>query len=88
MPPDDLHWLPIEQLVTFKVGVITYRDMHATAMEYQVKCSHRRPTIQAVIISFCSSRRSANAVHGNIVIPRTNTKTLSQRSFAVKGPVI
>jgi len=31
---DDLHWLPIEQRVDCKVGVITYRCMHGTAPEY------------------------------------------------------
>jgi len=31
---NDLHWLPIEQRVDFKVDVITYRCMHCTAPEH------------------------------------------------------
>jgi len=34
------------------------------------------------------SRHLRSTAHGDIVILRTNTKTLGQRSFAVKGPVI
>ena len=72
--------LPIEQRVDFKVGVITYRCMHGTALEYL--------SDMFTSVTDDPGRRHHRSAVGGDVVPRTNTKTLGQHSFAVRGPII
>ena len=78
---DDLHWLPVQQRIDFKISVMAYRCMHGTAPDY----------LTSMFTSLADDhgrRHLRSAAHGDVVIPRTRTKTLGPRSFAVYGPVI
>ena len=77
---DDLHWLPIQQRIDFKIGVLAYRCIHGTAPDY----------LAAMFKSVANDqgrRHLRSAAHGDVVVPRTRTKTFGPRSFAVHGPV-
>jgi len=62
------HWLPIEQQVDFKVGVTTYRCMHSTAPE------NLSDMFTSLSDNPCHCHLFS-AVHGDIVIAWTYTKT-------------
>ncbi len=78
---DDLHWLPIKQRIDFKVGVIAYRCMCGIAPEYLTD-------MFTPVTNDLGRRHLRSAARGDVVVPRTRTKTLGPRSFAVYGPVI
>jgi len=67
--------------VDFKVGVITYRCMRGTAPEYL-------SDMFTSVTDDPDCRHLYCAVHGDIAVPWTYTKTLGWCSFAVKGRVI
>ena len=66
-----LHWLPVKQLINFKILVIVYQAIHGLAPDY----------IQELINVYQPKRvlRSANELL--LVVPRTNTVTYGSKSF-------
>lgn len=72
------HWLPIEQRIVFKLGVMMYKTVNGMAPSY----------LQEYVISPASSRlslRLRSADTGQLYVPRTRT-VLGGRAFAVAGP--
>ena len=72
------HWLPIEQRIVFKLGVMMYKTVNSMAPSY----------LQEYVISPASSRSSLclrSADNGQLYVPRTQT-VLGGRAFAVVGP--
>ena len=78
---DDLHWLPVKQRIDFKVSVIAYRCMLGIAPEYLAE-------MFTPVSNVDGRRHLRSAAHGDVIVPRTRTKTLGPRSFAVCGPDI
>lgn len=77
---DTLHWLPVEQRITFKIAVLAFDCIHGTCPAYfRDVCN---PTAR---IDGRSNLRSAS--HGSVSVPRTKL-TLGTRSFRVAGPVV
>ena len=76
---DKLHWLPIQQRIKFKIGVLVYRCLHGTAPPYLSEM------INAAADT--AGRRSLrSAAHGDLVVPRSRTVGFGSRMFAVSGP--
>ncbi len=79
---DDLHWLPCQHRITYKICILVFRSLHGTAPRYLVD--------QCVPISTLTSRVSRNrsATAGNLLVPASRLKTFGQRSFRTAGPSI
>lgn len=78
---DDLHWLPIQQRIDYKLCTLVYKCIHQTAPTYISEL--------CVPVSSISGRRNLrSAAHGDLQIPATGTMTYGPRSFAVSGPTI
>ena len=76
---DKLHWLPVEQRIQFKIGVLVYRCLHGNAPSYLSEMLTAAADV--------SGRRSLrSAARGDLVIPRTRTLGYGSRMFAVSGP--
>ena len=73
-----LHWLPIEQRITFKIAFITFKALHGSAPDY----------ITELIKPYTPSRslRSSNKLL--LFKPRFNLKTYGGRSFTMAAPSV
>ena len=68
----DLHWLPVERRIMFKVLVLAYKTIHQQAPPYMSDMLEvNRPT---------RALRSANSL--SLVIPRVRTVRFGDREFA------
>ena len=75
----ELHWLPIEQRIKFKILVIMFRCIVLkTAPQYLTEMFHMKAVGTMNLRSNCGS---------NLVrIPRTKRKTFKSRGLSVVGP--
>ena len=74
----DLHWLPVQQRVLFKVLILTYQAYHKTAPSYL--CDLITP------YSNSCNLRSNNQLLLASCQPRTKLKTYGERSFQYAAP--
>ena len=73
----ELHWLPVEARIKFKLAVITYRAL-----------STSRPSYLASMLSFYTPSRSLRSMDSRqLVVPRTKTK-FAGNAFAHSAPVL
>ena len=77
---EQLHWLDIPARVSFKLCALGFRCLHGSAPPYLEKCCTR-------VIPRRLDLRSATAASGRLVVPKTNTKTISGRAFAISCPL-
>ena len=77
-PLQELHWLPIEYRIKFKVLMICYKCMFGKGPEY----------LKELLVPYKPARslRSSNA--NLLTVPRTSMKTYGDRSFSVVAPVL
>ena len=74
----ELHWLPVRQRVTFKLGLLAYKSQHRLAPPYLVD--------MCLPMSSCTRRRNLRSEDENkLVVPRTKT-AYGDRGFNVSGP--
>ena len=76
---DHLHWLPIQSRIDFKVAVLARQCIRGTGPDY----------LSSMFTSVANDpgrQHLRSAARGDVVVPRTRTKTLGPRSFAVHGP--
>ena len=74
----DLHWLPVQQRVLFKVLILTHQAYHKTAPSYL--CDLITP------YSNSCNLRSNNQLLLASCQPRTKLKTYGERSFQYAAP--
>ena len=70
----DPHWLPVRQLIDFKMGVLAYKCQHDMAPPYLTAMFVRQQ---------CQRLRSSST--STLLLPRTQTR-YGDRNFAVAGP--
>ena len=72
----ELHWLPVEYRIKFKVLLLTYRAIHKTGPSY----------LSDLITVHIPVRdlRSSNSTR--LDVPRTNLKTMGGRAFCAAAP--
>ena len=92
----DLHWLPVEYHVRYKILLFTYKAIHQLAPQYINELFSRKSTRYRSQLS--SIARSIVFVNGSVSgeiafydtiylpVPRTKSVTFKQRSLAVTGP--
>lgn len=74
----DLHWLPVQSRLTFKILLTTYKILHGLA-----------PSYMSSLISVRQSSRSLRSSSRSLLcIPAFNTKSYGQRSFSYCAPVL
>ena len=73
-----LHWLPIEHRITFKIAVITFKALHGAAPSY----------ITDLMKPYTPGRllRSSNQLL--LSTPKFNLKTYGGRSFTIAAPSV
>ena len=77
----DLHWLPVEQRIPFKIAVTTYRCLTGGSLPY----------LKEMIAPTASNNRRSglrSAERGYLIAPLSRTKRLSQHSFRHSAPPV
>ena len=92
----NLHWLPIEYCIKYKILVYTFKAIHQSAPQYIndmfIKKSTRyRSHLSSTTrnIEFVNGDISGDIVFDDIIylaVPRTKSVTFKQRSLVVSGP--
>ena len=72
----ELHWLPIEQRVTFKVLLLAYKGLNGLAPEY----------IRQMLIPYTPSRALRSSSKHLLYTPKTSKKTYGDRAFSAAAP--
>ena len=92
----DLHWLPVEYHVRYKILLFAYKAIHQLAPQYINELFIRKSTRYRSWLS--SLARNIVFVNGSVsgeiafddiiylLVPRTKSVTFEQRSLAVTGP--
>ena len=78
---DRLHWLPIRSRIDFKLGLLVYKCLHGIAPPYLTEMLVLKSTVPALT-------RFRSTARGDLLVPRTKTKTIGPRSFATSGPAL
>ena len=76
---DELHWLPIVQIIHIKQFMLVYRGLHGMVPSY----------IADIFVKRSSESEHYNlrsAVRGELVVPLARKSTLGRRSFKYSGP--
>ncbi len=71
----DIHWLPVECRVDFKVLLMTYKALHGKAPKYI-----------SDMLSYEDRRTSRSSQLSLLVVPRTKCVTFGDRAFSVYAP--
>ena len=73
----DLHWLPINQRINFKLLCLVYKGLHGMAPVY----------LSELLREYVPSRSLRSEDHTAILcVPRTSTKSFGDRSFRAAAP--
>ena len=76
---DQLHWLPVAQRIAYKLCMHVYKCLRQCAPSYLAD--------MCLLVSADAGRSHLrSAAHGDLVVPRSNLKTLGQLSFLESGP--
>jgi len=76
----ELHWLPVQQRVTFKIALLVFKCLHGIGPKY----------LTDMLVYKSSSRYSLRSSQDTTIltVPRTKCKTFGDRSFAFAGPTV
>ena len=74
----DLHWLPVEQRIIFKIALVTFKALHGVAPSY----------ISELISDHASSRTLRSSSLKLLDVPKFRLKTYGGRAFAVAAPTV
>ena len=72
----NLHWLPVEFRITFKVLLLVYKALHGLAPSY----------ISDLLNFKTYSRSLRSSCKEYLVVPRSRLKTYGHRAFSIAGP--
>ena len=78
---DRLHWLPFRSRIDFKLDLFVYKCFHGIAPPYLTEMLVQESTVPAL-------SRLRSTAQGDLLVPRTKTKTIGPRSFAISGPAL
>ena len=75
---DRLHRLPVRSGIYFKLGLLVYKWQHGNAPSYFVEILPIKSEVPAL-------RRLRSTARGDLMVPRTLTRSIGPRSFSVTG---
>src|SRR5215813_13400187 len=73
----DLHWLPVEQRIIFKVATLTYKVLHHNAPSY----------LSDIVIPYKPTRQLRSDSKNLLTVPRIDSSA-GRRSFSFAAPNI
>ncbi len=73
----DLHWLPVDKCILFKLLCLTYKALNGQAPPY----------LADLLKAYTPSRSLRSADRGLLCVPKTRTKTFGERSFTCAAPL-
>ena len=73
-----LHWLPVQYRVLYKIALLTYKAVHGEAPGY----------LSDLIAAARPVRNLRSATHGVLATPRTRLKTYGDRAFSAAAPAV
>ena len=73
----NLHWLPIEQRIKFKVGVMVFNSLEGKAPKYMTDLFQEKLITERYLRS--------NDNYRELVLPRTKKRKCADRSISVEG---
>ena len=78
---DELHWLPIQHRIKYKIALLAFKCLHGISPDY--------------LRDYCTPlasnevyRALRSVTHGDIAHPQTRTRCIGSRSFRSAAPVI
>ena len=92
----NLHWLPVEYCIKYKILLFTFKAIHQSAPQYINDMFIKKSTRYRTQLT--SVTRDVEFVNGDVsgeidlnditylTVPRTKSVTFKQRSLAVSGP--
>ena len=78
----ELHWLPIQQRIDFKILTLVYKTINKESPQYL------RDLLQMVTYNDLTQSLRSNSGAQNLFVPKTKRKMFADRSFSVYGPKI
>ena len=72
----ELHWLPVESRIIFKVLLLVYKSFNNLAPAY----------INSLLKNYKPSRNLKQVYQGLLTVPRSNQRTYGDRAFSVAPP--
>ena len=78
---DQLHWLPVQQRIQFKILLLTYKAFHGVAPSYLID-------LISVYVPSRTLRAGNVRPEGNLVCVSSRTKTYGERAFVVAAPTL
>ena len=78
---DNLHWLPVDKRIEFKLCLVAFKCQHQMAPPYLASMCVQQLSADT------RSRQLRSAARNELLIPRTRTDSYGPRSFAVSGPM-
>ncbi len=67
----ELHWLPVDHCVKFKLLYLTYKALHRLAPTY----------LSNLLQKYCQPRSLCSAEHEFLCVPKVHTKKYGERAF-------
>ena len=74
----DLHWLPVDQCIHFKVVITVYKAIHNTAPAY----------LQELIVPYVPSKGLRSQEHNLLCVPFTRSTMAGNRAFSIAGSTV
>lgn len=74
----ELHWLPVNKRIQFKILLLTYKALHEMAPTYVADLLNR----------YIPARRLRSSSKKLLVVPTIRTKTYGQRAFSYAAPYL
>ena len=74
----DLHWLPVQYRINYKIAVMVFKCLNNMAPSY----------LQDLLVIKSHPRRTRASGSSSLIIPFTKCSTFAHRSFSVQGPSI
>lgn len=72
----DLHWLPVEYRITYKILLLVYKAINGLS-----------PSYISNLLSFCTSSYSLCSCSNKLLqVPRSKLKSYGDRRFSIAGP--
>lgn len=75
-PLKDLHWLPIEQRIQFKILLLCYKSLNDIGPDY----------LRELLIPYTPARPLRSSSAKLLLEPKSSTKTYGDRAFSIVGP--
>jgi len=76
---DTLHWLPVQQRITYKIALMAFHCVRGSCPAYF-------DDVCVPVSTVAARAKLRSADHGDLIVPRTRTKCFGPRSFRISGP--